>query len=69
MTKEKRFRAILVPPDGHATKFTDPDGNERELFRDITVMAESEEAAREILTEREMKQTPPYHIKSIDQED
>lgn len=65
--KEKLFEVLMVPQDGQPTTFEDADGNERNLFRSVSVMAESEEAAKEIVQELEMRKDDPdrYVIKGV----
>ena len=63
---ETLFNAVLRPPKGEEQSYTDSDGNERDLFRNVSLFAESKEAATEILTEREAKQEIPYHVESVE---
>ena len=60
------FNAVLRPPEGDEQEFEDKDGAVRPLFREVTLFAESEEAALEILREREAKQACSYHVESIE---
>ena len=61
------FNAVLRPPEGDEQSFEDADtGKERPLLREVTLYAESEDAALEIIREREAKQEYPYHVESIE---